>query len=317
MLGRPRPIPIYRLAMSRDVASVLLVPFAAAIACAATSGHYGVSWDEKVQRDYGVLSWQYFQSLGEDTRCNRYLNLRYYTPAYEVLLHVASLHAAAWQGGPPAYATPEAAEYAVRHLINSMVGCISLLAVALFSRQMRSGIPTADTRAAVGLPRSFLAPLLLVGMPRYYGHFFANTKDIPFAAAFAWCMVAVLGTLQAIKPHASTRRNQKVAAVLRLPIARGVGTAALIGFTVSLRSAGLLILPLGAVGLCGTLYNAHTEHMRHLQYPSLSHAVTWLLLCVGAFWVALVALWPAAHVEPFWHPVRTVLESTHFSTVVR
>ena len=71
---------------SRGLCGALAVPLLALPLVCLTAHHYGVSWDEKVQRDYGVLGWEYYRSLGADARCNSYLNLRWYTPAYEALL---------------------------------------------------------------------------------------------------------------------------------------------------------------------------------------------------------------------------------------
>eukprot|EP01047_Picozoa_sp_COSAG01_P099045 COSAG01_NODE_29135_length_644_cov_2.095413_1_plen_173_part_10 len=173
---------------------------------------------------------------------------------------MAARQAAPWQLGPPAHPTPKAAEYAVRHLLNSFVGCSALLATSMYARRLRpryhSSLPSRQRQqqqqnapSATPSLLPLLAGLLLVTMPRFYGHFFANTKDVPFAAAFAWSMVAIVGTLNALLPTDSRRP------ALNLPFVRGMCTAALAGFTISLRSAGLLLLPLAGVGALATLYN--------------------------------------------------------------
>ena len=297
---------------SRGLCGALAVPLLALPLVCLTAHHYGVSWDEKVQRDYGVLGWEYFRSLGADARCNTYLNLRWYTPAYEALLHLAARRAAPWQLGPPAHPTPLAAEYAVRHLLNGVVGVAALLAAAVFARLAQRG-----RRAA---PPPCVGALLLAATPRFYGHFFANTKDIPFAAAFAWSMVGIVCTLMAIAPAAETGgpagAGGGAVPRLRLPWASGTATAFAVGLTISLRSAGLLLLPMAAAGLLATITNAYTEPARP-QLPPLPQTLAWLVLAVSSLWCGIVALWPAAHAAPLSHPIQTVLESVHFSTVVR
>lgn len=280
--------------------------------CLLTVEDYGISWDEKVQREYGVLASNYFRTLGEDKRCNSYLNLRFYTPIYETILHVVAQRVAPWQSGTPAYPTPLAAEYAVRHTLNSVVGASALLATGCVALVIRRWRPSA--------PQPVIAVLLLAGTPRFHGHFFANTKDIPFAAAFTWSMVGIFCTLDAIYPASAPSRAARGAAngvlTLQLPWRCGVVTAAVVGFTVSLRSAGLLVLPMAVVGLVATLGNAYATHDK-VQLPRLTRAMAWIVVTAMSMWLGIVALWPAALESPMLHPVQTVLESMHFSTVVR
>ena len=281
------------------------------VLCWLTAEDYGISWDEKVQRQYGVLALDYYRTLGEDTRCNNFLNLRYYTPVYETALHVAAKQAAPWQLGPPAYPTPLAAEYAVRHTLNSVVGVSALLATGCIAQLVR--------RVRGAAPPPVVVVLLLAATPRFHGHFFANTKDVPFAAAFAWSMVGILCTLDAICPGsglASSTQKASATVALRLPWGCGVATALAVGFTVSLRSAGLLLLPMAAVGLLATIANAYAMHDQ-VQLPPLPRALLWVVVTVCSLWLGIVALWPAALEAPFSHPVQTVMESVHFSTVVR
>ncbi len=291
------------------VAAVLLAVLGI---CLLTADDYGISWDEKVQRDYGVLAANYFRTLGEDKRCNSYLNLRYYTPVYETILHIVAQHVAPWQQGPPAYPTPLAGEYAVRHTLNSVVGVSALVATACVAQVARRWRRSA--------PLPVVAVLLLAATPRFHGHYFANTKDIPFAAAFAWSMVGIFYTLDAVYPGSDAPIRAVSSAsdgvVLRLPWCWGVVTAAAVGFTVSLRSAGLLLLPMAVVGLFATLANAYATHEK-VQLPQLTQALLWVAVTAMIMWVAMVALWPAALEAPLSHPVQTVLESVHFSTVVR
>lgn len=291
---------------------VMAVSLAVLVVCLLTADDYGISWDEKVQRDYGVLAADYFRTLGEDKRCNSYLNLRYYTPIYETILHVVAQHVAPWQLGPPAYPTPLAGEYAVRHTLNSVVGVSALVATGCVARVARRWRHSA--------PPPVLAVLLLAATPRFHGHFFANTKDIPFAAAFAWSMVGIFYTLDAVYPGSGTPTctvpSASEGVLLRLPWCWGIVTAAAVGFTVSLRSAGLLLLPMAVVGLFATLGNAYATHGK-VQLPQLTRALAWVTVTATVMWLAMVALWPAALEAPLSHPVQTVLESVHFSTVVR
>ncbi len=125
---------------------------------------YGVSWDEQGQGVYGRLLLDYYASGLSDTSAFSFSNLFYYGGAFDLL-------ATLLQKISPF------PEYETRHLLGGLTGLLGLAGVWRLGRDL-------------GGPRAgFLSLLLLAATARYYGHFFSNPKDIPFAAAMTWSLV--------------------------------------------------------------------------------------------------------------------------------
>jgi hypothetical protein len=154
------------------LAAVIL---AIAAIAASVAGSYGSNWDEAIQARYGVSALDYFRTAGADDSCNRLLDLRWYSPAVEMLLALASggLHAGTW---------------AVRHLLLPVFGLGALALVAAFGRRL--GRPLVP----------LFAIFALVTMPRFSGDWFANSKDVPFACAVAGVFVALEAWLRRERP---------------------------------------------------------------------------------------------------------------------
>ncbi len=131
------------------------------------------------------------------------------------------------------------------------------------------------------------APLALVALPRFYGHAFNNSKDIPFACAFVWAV------------HASCRLACREAGS-RLGPALLCGLA--VGAALAIRPGGLPLL-LGLFGLLlawrlGVRDGGARGAWRGVLQDAL---VAW-----AAAWLVMVALWPWAHESPVLNPLRAV-----------
>lgn len=258
-----------------------LLPAAACVglvALASTLGllsvdDYGVTWDEGVQARYGELVVAYFDSGFEDHRVDEFLNLRYYGPLFEAAA------ALAYRGAP-------ARRYHVRHLAIAATGLVALLATMLCARTLR----------ARWLPA--LAGLALLTQPRFYGHLFNNSKDVPFAASFAVAM-ALLTTLLA-------RPERRWLRVIAAGLALGVCGAT--------RPGGL---PLLAFFLLAALAGAAWlgAPAGRLRWPDLRRAVLQGATALGLAWLLLVAVWPSAHAHPLTHPFESIARAAAFSDV--
>ena len=118
---------------------------------------YGVTWDEASHVRYGDGVYEYFASGFRDREAFRYLDLYYYGAAFDLLCAVGKR-------------LLPLDVYDSRHLLNALVALAGALGCWFLARE----IGTART--------AFLATLLLLLTPRFWGHGFNNPKDIPFAA---------------------------------------------------------------------------------------------------------------------------------------
>jgi hypothetical protein len=232
---------------------------------------YGATWDEGVQSLYGELVVDYFRSGFSDTRANEFSDLRFYGPAFEAAAALA-------------YEGKRADRFEIRHLGIALVGWLSFPALMWASSR---------TKIQILAP---LAGLALWMTPRFWGHLFNNSKDIPFAAGFALTMAALTWVL--------TSRGKRWAPILTAGLA--------MGFTLAVRPGGLpLVLVYWALTLAGCLALAGPEGLRDKKL--------WLDLglrgaaAITLAWLIMVVSWPWAHEAPFANPLSAVFRSTeHF-----
>jgi 4-amino-4-deoxy-L-arabinose transferase-like glycosyltransferase len=231
---------------------------------------YGVTWDEGVQSRYGELVVEYFRSGSRDQRANEFVDLHYYGPAFEA---VAAL----------AYEGRRAQRFEIRHLGIALIGWLAFPALMW-----------ASSRTQINLLAP-LAGLALWMTPRFWGHMFNNSKDIPFAAGFTLAMAALVWVL--------VTRGKRWAPILVAGVAMGL--------TLALRPGGLpLVGVYWAFALAGCLAMAGPEAWRDRK--------VWLDLglrgAVGLAlaWGIMVAGWPWAHEAPFANPIRAAFRSAEF-----
>jgi hypothetical protein len=235
----------------------------------ATYRGYGSNWDEAAQARYGELAVDYFRSGLRDGRVNQFLNLRFYGPLVEMI--PALLYGNAITG-----------TYELRHLFIPLFGLATLAAVFGYASLARTP----------GLP--LLAVLALATMPRFYGDWFNNSKDVPFACLFALSMFT-LAVLFRTRPFTPWR-----------VVACGLG----FGLALDVRPGGFPLLVLFFVAAALLVLALPTRDGR----VSLA---TVALQGVGVFavaWVVMVLPWPWAHQNPVMHPIAAMREAASFST---
>jgi 4-amino-4-deoxy-L-arabinose transferase-like glycosyltransferase len=226
----------------------------------ATFRDYGATWDEFVQSRYGELVLAYFRSGFSDRRCNSFEDLYYYGPLFETLAAAAYEWAGAWKEE-------------IRHLMSALAGTLAVWGTIRYARLF----PRAGA-----LPLWAGASLLL--WPRFYGHAFVNSKDIPFACAFVWAMYAA-----ARWSLAGGGRRETL----------GVGLAT--GLALALRPGGVIVLAL--VSLAG---------LPLLLGPRRAAAVGQLAAILGLAWLVMVSAWPWALDSPIAHPLQAMQLSFKF-----
>jgi hypothetical protein len=235
---------------------------------------FGITWDETVQAEYGELVLDYFRSGGSDRTANEYLDLRFYGPLFE------SAAAAVYQtmGWP---------RFEVRHLLVGIAALLTLVGLLRYADLLR------DVRV------TWFAGLALLTMPRFVGHAFNNSKDIPYACAFAWAMFAI--------GRIVVRRSLRWTDVL---LAGGA-----VGLALSTRVGGLLLFGYLAAGLVMVWGTGGRELRAGGDGWAPRAAALRLGTLAGVAWIVMVAFWPWAHQNPIWNPVQAFLQATDFSAV--
>lgn len=134
----------------------------------ATVGSYGISWDEPIQRELGLLNYDYIFSGNKQLLTNQDRGMGM---AFELPL----IFMEKWLG-----LTDTRDIYIVRHLFTHIFFLLSALCgYALALKLWRSKWLAT------------LTFLILVLQPRIYGHSFFNSKDVPFLSAFLIAMLCL------------------------------------------------------------------------------------------------------------------------------
>jgi hypothetical protein len=240
----------------------------------ATFSDYGMTLDEGVQNRYGRRLVRWYASLGSDTRATEQNDLYFYGGFFE--LAVQAVQPLSGLG-----------VYDNRHLVNALFGLVGI--VAAWGMGAHVGGPMAG----------FLSALFLTLTPAYYGHSFANPKDIPFAALFALAAWAIL------------RASERVSGLGWRDV---VATGGAIGLAAGVRVAGIVLFGFAAALWLGCAWLERREpnrppgRDRPRGLPRLSLA--WLgTVAVG--WAVMVAFWPWAQLDPLRNPLRAL---SRFST---
>jgi hypothetical protein len=252
----------------RHICPALLI--LAALVFAWIFADYGITWDEGVQSTYGEMVVDCFASGGRDVRCNEYRNLFYYSPLFE------GLAAAAYRGAA-------GFKYEIRHALIGLAALCTLAAVWRFGRLF----------GPVNVP--CIALLALLMMPRFIGHAFNNSKDIPFACGFAWAMVAIGRLL--------LRRRWSWPDVLLC----GAG----IGLALSMRVGAVLLFPFLFAGVALSWVLIPDER-RKWRTDLVARGIRVMAL-IALAWGIMTAFWPWTHASPLIRPLAALSEMSSFS----
>jgi hypothetical protein len=240
--------------------SALLLAALAALALA-TFRDFAPTWDEEIHAYYGEVVASWYRTSGADTRALE--NMQHYGGLFDLAAHLAT---EALPLGP----------FEARHLVNALFGLAGLLGT------WRLGALLGGARAG------FLSLLLLALTPFWWGHSFANSKDLPFAALY----VVALG--QAI---ASARR------VPALPWRSALATGAAAGLAMAVRAGGMVLLGLVGMAWLGALLLSTPAGERRRALPALALR---LLAATAVAWALMVATWPWALLSPLRRPFEAI-----------
>lgn len=228
-----------------------------AILIAATFTDYGVTWDESVQAFYGELVLKYYASGFSDRSFESFLDLRLYGPAFEIVPALV-------------YSFVPSAKFEIRHLMIAISALLAVIAVYRYKALLD------------GSRAGFFAALALLFLPQFYGHGFNNSKDIPFACAFAWAMYAIA--------RCATAENA--------PWRRFFVAGLLIGVALATRMAGI------------ALFGAAFAALVVAAPPQRKKVALQFSFMVITAWTTMTLLWPWAQQNPLLNPFKAL----HFIT---
>jgi len=205
------------------------------------SRDFGVTWDEANRQANGERIWALYHGIPQAEKGYLYGGL--FDVSAVALQHVLPLD-----------------KYLVRHLLNAFVGWLGIVGCGALAWRVAG--------PAVGS----LAMLILALMPPYTGHAMNNPKDVPFAAAATWALVAI-AALPRERPYLQ----------LRHVIALG----ACIGLALAIRPGGLLFVAYASLWVLTSLVASRERSVRHIALAGLGLIGTTVI-------AALVAMpvWP-------------------------
>jgi hypothetical protein len=237
----------------------------------ALSVDFGFTWDERFQQRYGEQVWDYLHGRVPRSDFDTDVGNQYLYGGLVELLCVAA------QKVFPADA------YVVRHAVNSVFGWLGVVFAGLLASRL------------FGVRAGWLAALLLVVSPRYFGDSMNNPKDIPFAAFVTVALYYTL-TIEPRPPHLSWGHLAKLATAIALAI--------------NVRPLGVVLLGYAAVVIVATAAWAARSDVS-LDWRRRSGAVvarlgvlTLVVLPAGTL------AWPWAQAQPFVRPLQAFLFSS-------
>jgi len=268
-------LPLLRAALGRDafwrLLSVVLLAGLAGVMLA-TFRDYGITTDEGVQNRYSRRLVRWYTSLGADATAAYQNDLYLYGGLFELAVSGAE------QISPLGV-------FDTRHLVNTLFGFAGF--VAAWGIGSRLGGPLAG----------FLSALILASTPAYYGHAFANPKDIPLASLFALAAWVILWV------------SEKVP---RLGVREAALAGLAIGLAAGIRVAGIVLLGYAAALWLAGLWFASDAATARPTGRDLARTGLCLLATSAVSWTLMLALWPWAQIAPLRNPLRAFQRFSQF-----
>jgi hypothetical protein len=235
---------------------------------------YGVTWDEDCQNWYGNLVLTYYLWLVGAAHAPHWELLYQYADMYNYGA-VFDLTAAIVNRVSPL------GVFETRHLLNGIVGIIGLVGCWKLGRRL------AGPRAG------FVAALLLLLIPNYYGQMFNNPKDIPFAAGCIWTIYYLVRVVPFL-PRPPWRL------VIKLGAAIGLAMAVRVGGLMLLCYLGLLLC---LFGVWQAIAARRLSVLIGIGWTSLWRVFV-PVLCIA--YPLMLVFWPWAQSDPIHHPLQAL-----------
>lgn len=248
-----------------------------AVILGATFGDYGITWDEAGHAEYGAEVIRWYQSGFQDRAALEHPKYRNLGGFFDV---------------PPALIAKATGFdlYEIRHLFGAFFGLLAVVFTALLAGRL------AGARAG------FLAALILILNPVFYGHTPNNPKDIPFAALSIASLYYIVVAIRHMP---------------RLPAGLVVKLGIAIGLTLAIRIIGLALL--FYLGIAFLLWFFFRLLRKQTEVPEAESPLQEALAFAGRFaLVTAIAIltmlpwWPSLQVNPRSHLLETLRLVWHF-----
>lgn len=176
-----------------------------------------------------------------------------------------------------------------QHLLGGIVGWLGLLGTWRLGRKL-------------GGPATGCVALLLVSVtPAFVGHAFNNPKDAPFAVGYVWALYGIVGL---VKAAPNIKRRHWIAAGL------------FVGLSASVRVAGLLSFCYLGLAVAFVFHYGHRVR-RYADTRELLQLAGRAGAAFGLGWLAMIAAWPWAQLQPLRRPVFALSYMSKFALAPR
>ncbi len=176
-----------------------------------------------------------------------------------------------------------------QHLLGGFVGWLGLLGTWRLGRRL-------------GGPATGCVALLLISVtPEFVGHAFNNPKDAPFAVGYVWALYGIVGLITAA-PNL-TRRHWIEAGLF-------------VGLSASVRVAGLLSFCYLGLAVAFVFHYGHRVR-RFADTRSLLGLAGRATATFGIAWIAMIAAWPWAQLQPLRRPLFALSYMSKFALAPR
>ena len=244
-----------------------------------TSKDFGISGDEMTQNTYGQKVYQYFATFGKDQSCfepfGRISNAFYYGGFYDLLCVTVNK----FSPFDP---------FDTRHFINAFFGFMIIFFAAKTAKFVK------DWDAAL------VVAWLLFLSPRFLGECMNNPKDVPFALGMLMGVYYIMRFLKAF-PNPTRPDMAKLAVA--------------IGFAISIRVGGLLLIPF--LGFAVFLYYFTGWRKTYaLGSKEVKQLVLRCVAVVAGGYVLGLLFWPYGLQSPISNPLKALGEMSNFSTPI-
>ncbi len=240
---------------------------------------YGITGDEEVQKIYGELLLDYYESDGENEEALSYKNLYYYGGLFDYTAAWFNKHIGLFN------------EWDMRHFLNALIGFILIFFTGLTAKEMTN-------KWSVG----FLALSFMALSPRIFGHSMNNPKDIPFAAAYIFTIYFLVKWVKQL-PFISLKNI--------LMIALGIAVA------INIRVGGILLIAYFGLFTLVAMFLKEDVRIRLKDVKYLTKLGIAGIVAVILGYFGGLLFWPYGMKDPMVNPMKALSEMSSFSTGIR